>query len=202
MCLVSIIFSIHWLDGFLKSIKFALLKSPVTTCQLWIWRQALVTDEACYIMIALEFTFNTFSNGWKRKKEIQNMLTYIYSFYSTRLHAIFIVKNALNLKEMCMIFSSFVKGLSRKWINKNLPPLFGRCISFLFYSDLLKTILQSLQQCIVCLWKRHLAYMHLPDVATVECFIDLQFIWKMKGKTEDCFHQEYFPRLHHIVKTN
>jgi hypothetical protein len=40
-----------------------------------------------------------------------------------------------------MIFSSFVKGLSRKWIKKNLPPLFGRCISSLFYSDLLKTII-------------------------------------------------------------
>jgi len=36
------------------------------------------------------------------------------------------------------------KGLSRKWIKKNLPPLFGQCISYFFTVTFFKTILQSL----------------------------------------------------------
>jgi hypothetical protein len=144
-----------------KNSMFALLKSPATTHQLWIWRQTLVTDETCYIMTALEFTFNTFSNGWKRKKEIQNMLTYLLILFYTLtcyFHREKCFEFEGNVYDLFFICKGIISEMDKK---KNLPPLFGRCISSLFYSDLLKTILQSLQQCIVCFWKHHLAYMYV-----------------------------------------
>jgi hypothetical protein len=118
--------------------------------QLWIWRQTLVTDETCYIMIALEFTFNTFSNDWKRKKkEIQNMLTYLLILFYTltcyfprekcfefegnmlmdfvKWRPVFTFYAAENCHMMSRLFLSakvidnFSRRFCRKWIKKKSP---------------------------------------------------------------------------------
>jgi len=77
MCLVSIImYSLTWWISRIlyRTTKIFCCESIVDlTINISHWWNML------YIMIALEFTFNTFSNGWKRKKKLKNMLILFYT---------------------------------------------------------------------------------------------------------------------------